>query len=154
LRLGDTRGQPEGQARIDPAPTHFDLAASISTHREAVSREISALAKQGLSAGELVPANGYDLHLASFDGSFYYTIQEDGAYRVVATLASGVDGLPVRFIAALQPGQHMSISVPEPVDQPTIAFELQRKGDSLVVSDLNAAADSVEAIASSSALKD
>ncbi|PLU37250.1 hypothetical protein BMJ27_08540, partial [Sinorhizobium medicae] len=23
---------------IDPAPTHFELAASISTHREAVSR--------------------------------------------------------------------------------------------------------------------
>lgn len=36
------------RAEIHPAPTHFDLAARISTHREAVSREMSALAKQGL----------------------------------------------------------------------------------------------------------
>jgi CRP-like cAMP-binding protein len=33
---------------ISPAPTHFDLAAKISTHREAVSREMSALAKRHL----------------------------------------------------------------------------------------------------------
>lgn len=31
-------------------PTHFDLAARISSHREAVSREMSRLAKQGLLA--------------------------------------------------------------------------------------------------------
>lgn len=48
LRLADDRDQPDGQAMIDPAPTHFDLAASISTHREAVSREMSAFAKRGL----------------------------------------------------------------------------------------------------------
>lgn len=36
------------RAIINPAPTHFDLAARIGTHREAVSREMSALAKQGL----------------------------------------------------------------------------------------------------------
>ncbi|MEQ9814181.1 MAG: Crp/Fnr family transcriptional regulator [Azospirillaceae bacterium] len=45
------------QARIHPAPTHSDLAAQISTHREAVSREMSALAKRGLiekRAGALI----------------------------------------------------------------------------------------------------
>ena len=36
------------RSRISPAPTHFELAARISTHREAVSREMSALAKKGL----------------------------------------------------------------------------------------------------------
>jgi CRP-like cAMP-binding protein len=48
LRLANARDLPDGEARIDPAPTHFDLAAGISTHREAVSREMSAFAKQGL----------------------------------------------------------------------------------------------------------
>jgi hypothetical protein len=44
LRLAEQGG--ENDARIDPAPRHFDLAARISTHREAVSREMSALAKK------------------------------------------------------------------------------------------------------------
>jgi CRP-like cAMP-binding protein len=35
-------------AMISPAPSHAELAARISTHREAVSREMSALAKQKL----------------------------------------------------------------------------------------------------------
>ena len=46
LRLAEDNEQREGSASISPAPTHFDLAARISTHREAVSREMSALAKR------------------------------------------------------------------------------------------------------------
>lgn len=33
---------------IDPAPTHAEIASVISTHREAVTREINKLAKDGL----------------------------------------------------------------------------------------------------------
>lgn len=40
----------DGKVSIEPAPTHFELAARISTHREAVSREMSSLAKRGLIA--------------------------------------------------------------------------------------------------------
>jgi CRP/FNR family cyclic AMP-dependent transcriptional regulator len=43
-------GATDGQVCLDPAPTHFELAAAISTHREAVSREMSTLAKRGLIA--------------------------------------------------------------------------------------------------------
>jgi CRP-like cAMP-binding protein len=43
LRLSSD--SPDAEGAISPAPTHFDLAARISTHREAVSREMSALAK-------------------------------------------------------------------------------------------------------------
>jgi CRP/FNR family transcriptional regulator, cyclic AMP receptor protein len=46
-----------GAVRLSPAPTHFDLAARISTHREAVSREMSGLAKRGIlrrEKGDLV----------------------------------------------------------------------------------------------------
>lgn len=45
LRLADAAGVVGGRAVLTPAPTHFDLANRISTHREAVSREMSRLAK-------------------------------------------------------------------------------------------------------------
>jgi len=48
LRRAEKPHEAASPVVIDPAPTHFELAASISTHREAVSREMSALAKKGL----------------------------------------------------------------------------------------------------------
>ena len=38
----------DGNPCISPAPSHVELAAKISSHREAVSREMSMLAKKGL----------------------------------------------------------------------------------------------------------
>ncbi|WP_234819767.1 MULTISPECIES: Crp/Fnr family transcriptional regulator [Sinorhizobium] len=48
LRRADEAHADDRQAVINPAPTHFELAASISTQREAVSREMSTLSKRGL----------------------------------------------------------------------------------------------------------
>lgn len=49
LRLAHTAGvQGDNTARIDPAPAHAALASKISTNREQVTREISALTKRGL----------------------------------------------------------------------------------------------------------
>jgi CRP-like cAMP-binding protein len=62
LRLAEAAGGPEGRAEIHPAPTHLELAHRISSHREVVSREMSALAKAGLvkkRGGALVVS---DLH--------------------------------------------------------------------------------------------
>ncbi|HET6518986.1 MAG TPA: helix-turn-helix domain-containing protein, partial [Geminicoccaceae bacterium] len=36
------------RAVIAPAPTHAEIASRVSTHREAVSRELSELARAGL----------------------------------------------------------------------------------------------------------
>jgi len=48
LRLA-REGEREGNtARISPAPTHADIASRISTHREAVTRELNDLTKSGL----------------------------------------------------------------------------------------------------------
>jgi CRP/FNR family transcriptional regulator, cyclic AMP receptor protein len=47
LRLAGDTGDSVDQLTIEPAPTHFELAGKISTHREAVSRQMSALAKRG-----------------------------------------------------------------------------------------------------------
>lgn len=48
LRMGEAASPVNGRAEIYPALTHYELASRISTHREAVSREMSALTKENL----------------------------------------------------------------------------------------------------------
>lgn len=48
LRLAREAGVKANSARIDPAPKHSDIAGQISTYREQVTRELSAMVKQGL----------------------------------------------------------------------------------------------------------
>ncbi|HSH89169.1 MAG TPA: Crp/Fnr family transcriptional regulator [Ramlibacter sp.] len=48
LRLARQSGSQGNVASIDPAPTHAEIADQVSTRREQVTRELSALAKRGL----------------------------------------------------------------------------------------------------------
>ena len=48
LRMIEAQGTDEGEVLIDPAPSHYQLATRLSTHREAVSREFSHLHSQGI----------------------------------------------------------------------------------------------------------
>jgi CRP-like cAMP-binding protein len=48
LRLARQAGVKANVARIDPAPRHTEIASQVSTYREQVTRELSAMAKQGL----------------------------------------------------------------------------------------------------------
>lgn len=48
LRLAHAAGVHDNTARIDPAPAHAVLAGKISTNREQVTREISALTRRGV----------------------------------------------------------------------------------------------------------
>jgi CRP-like cAMP-binding protein len=48
LRLAHLAPREGKGARIDPAPTHGDIASRISTHREAVTRELNHLARVGV----------------------------------------------------------------------------------------------------------
>lgn len=48
LRIAYAHLQGENQAVIGPAPTHAEIASRISTHREAVTRELSRLAQAGV----------------------------------------------------------------------------------------------------------
>jgi CRP/FNR family cyclic AMP-dependent transcriptional regulator len=48
LRMAKAALDDAGKSELNPAPTHSDLAARISTHREAVSRELSRLTKLGI----------------------------------------------------------------------------------------------------------
>ena len=48
IRLARNNMLDENTAEIVPSPTHLDIANRISTHREAVSREINDLTKSGI----------------------------------------------------------------------------------------------------------
>ncbi|MDQ0392622.1 Crp/Fnr family transcriptional regulator [Labrys monachus] len=50
IRLSQPRNGHPGQRVLSPPPFHHDLAARIGCRREAVSRELSALEKEGLVA--------------------------------------------------------------------------------------------------------
>ncbi|MBX2805976.1 MAG: Crp/Fnr family transcriptional regulator [Hyphomicrobiales bacterium] len=48
LRMANAAPGRNGQKEISPAPTHSEIAGRISTHREAVSREVSRLKQLGI----------------------------------------------------------------------------------------------------------
>jgi len=50
LRLARESGATGNTARLEPAPRHADLASRVSTSREEVTRELSALRRRGLLA--------------------------------------------------------------------------------------------------------
>jgi len=52
LRRAQLAGVSGNTARIDPAPRHADIASQVSTYREQVTREFSALAKAGVLGKE------------------------------------------------------------------------------------------------------
>ena len=65
IRLSQPRAGHAGQRVVSPPPFHHDLAARIGCRREAVSRELSALEKEGLvakSRGALALTNPDELN--------------------------------------------------------------------------------------------
>ncbi len=48
LRLAQKHMQDDNSAAISPVPTHADIASRVSTHREAVTRELNHLAHAGV----------------------------------------------------------------------------------------------------------
>ena len=62
LRIAKKNMTGPNTAVISPAPTHFDISNLVSTHREAVTRELSNLSKK-----ELVLRQGHDLHILDIE---------------------------------------------------------------------------------------
>lgn len=96
---------------------------------------VFGLAASPLHAGELSAMAGESIHLGGFHGVFYYTDENDG-YRVIATIAEGEAGVPVRFSATLTEGQSATISVPGTLGEPDQSLEISRSGDKLTVSEV------------------
>ena len=95
---------------------------------------IAALFAGAASAGELRPNQGAGLTLGEVSGVAYYTEESDG-YRVVATLAAGEGGTPMRFTTTLALGQKAVLSVPGRPGSAGVAVEIRRVGDRVLVTD-------------------
>jgi hypothetical protein len=79
-------------------------------------------------ADNLRPIEGKSIDLGGISGVAYYTVERDG-FHVVATLAQGQAGTPIRLVTVLAPGQHVVLSTP----QQASAIEISRKGETLLV---------------------
>jgi hypothetical protein len=85
-------------------------------------------------ADGLHPMEAKSINLGEVSGVAYYTIERDG-FHVVATLAQGEAGMPIRVVSVLAPGQRVVLSTPYQAD----ALEISRNGDSVLVRKSNAA---------------
>ena len=82
------------------------------TIRRTILAAAFALAFVGAAhADGLRPIEGRSIDLGEVSGIAYYTVERDG-FRVVATLAQGEAGTPVRVEAVLAPGQSVVLSTP------------------------------------------
>jgi hypothetical protein len=85
-------------------------------------------------AGELRPMQAGSIAMGEVTGVAYYTVTAEG-YEVVATLAAGEDGTPMRFQATLTPGQRVFLSVPRGANERPFEVEIARLGDTMVMSE-------------------
>ena len=103
------------------------------TIRSTLLSAISALAFVGAAhADSLRPIEGRSIRLGEVSGIAYYTVERDG-FRVVATLAQGEQGTPVRVEAVLAPGQSVVLSTPREAGAAPDAVEISRQDDRLLV---------------------
>lgn len=98
---------------------------------------LSLAAAAPAAAGEaqplpMTPSGAHSVDLGHFQGVAYYTEEPQG-FRVVATLATGEEGVPLRFVATLADRQKVSFSVPAPAGSPAATLEIERSGDRVLV---------------------
>ena len=74
------------------------------------------------------PIDGISIDLGDVSGVAYYTVERDG-FHVVATLAQGIAGTPIRIVHVLAPGQSVAFSAAHQAG----ALEISRNGDSVLV---------------------
>ena len=84
-------------------------------------------------AAEMHPMQATSIALGDVTGIAYYQVV-GGDFQVVATVAAGEKGTPMRFVSTLAEGQRMLLSVPQAADQAPVELEFARVGDSLSVS--------------------
>ncbi len=99
-----------------------------------VSAMAALLVAGSAQAAELEALAGQSIKLGAVTGTAYYTVGKDG-FEVVATVASGEDQTPVRFVTTLADGQKTLISVPGEVGQRAHVIEFKRIENRVFVGD-------------------
>ena len=104
----------------------------MTIHRTILAAAFALASIGAAHADGLRPIEGRSIHLGEVSGVAYYTVERDG-FRVVATLAQGEAGTPVRFEAVLAPGQSVVLSTPREAGAAPNAVEISRQGDRVLV---------------------
>ena len=93
-----------------------------------VAAAFASASPETVHADDLRPMSAISLDLGEVSGVAYYTVERDG-FHVVATLAQGMTGTPIRVVSVLAPGQSLAFSTPRQEG----ALEISRNGDSVLV---------------------
>jgi hypothetical protein len=91
-----------------------------------------ALASGAAHAETLQPIEGRSIDLGPVAGTAYYTVDKAG-FRVVATLAQGENGTPVRIVGILAPGQSLTLGAAGSADTAGRSVAIRRQGDQVLV---------------------
>jgi hypothetical protein len=93
-----------------------------------VAAAFASTSLEAAHADDLRPISAISIDLGEVSGVAYYTVERDG-FHVVATLAQGMTGTPIRVVSVLAPGQSLAFSTPRQEG----ALEISRNGDSVLV---------------------
>jgi len=106
----------------------------MTIHRTILAATFALAFTGAAHAGELPPLAATSIDLGAVSGVAYYTVEHND-FRVVAILAQGETGTPVRFETLLAPGQSVVLSTPRDEGAIGKAIEISRRDDQVLVQD-------------------
>ena len=106
----------------------------MTIHRTILAAAVALAFTGAAHAGEVTPLEAKSIDLGAVSGVAYYVAERDG-FRVVAILAQGETGTPVRFETLLAPGQSVVFSTPRDEGAVGKAIEISRRDDQVLVQD-------------------
>ena len=104
----------------------------MTIHRTILAAAFALASTGAAHADGLRPLEARSIDLGEMAGVAYYIVERDG-FRVVAILAQGVTGAPVRFETVLAPGQSVVLSTPRDEGLVGNAIEISRRDDQVLV---------------------
>ena len=106
----------------------------MTIHRTILAATFALAFTGAAHAGDFPPLEAKSINLGGVSGVAYYIVERDG-FRVVAILAEGETGTPVRFETLLAPGQSVVLSTPRDEGPAGRAIEISRRYDQVLVQD-------------------
>src|SRR5215831_6189143 len=107
---------------------------AMTIHRTILAAAFALTFTGTAHAGDFQPLEAKSIDLGGVSGVAYYVVEPKG-YRVVAILAQGETGTPVRFEALLAPGQSVVLSTPRDEGLVGKSIEISRRNDQVLVQD-------------------
>jgi hypothetical protein len=123
-----SKGQSQVLARLPTQET------TMTIHRTILAATFALAFTGAAHAGDFPPLEAKSIDLGAVSGVAYYIVERDG-FRVVAILAEGETGAPVRFETLLAPGQSVVLSTPRDEGPVGRAIEISRRDDQVLVQD-------------------